>query len=102
MCNVVYSRRRLYTRCALVTGVQTYALPIYALRQAVDQVPLPPRHARGDFIFRLEQPQIGRNKLEAVEVGLAQGIVERLHVVVPQEWIERVLLGQVEVGHIAE
>src|SRR3546814_8142170 len=29
LCSVVFSRRRRHTRCALVTGVQTCALPIY-------------------------------------------------------------------------
>src|SRR3546814_3160102 len=29
MCNFFFSSRRRHTRCALVTGVQTCALPIY-------------------------------------------------------------------------
>src|SRR3546814_19263286 len=33
MCSVVFSSRRRHTRCALVTGVQTCALPIYLLRR---------------------------------------------------------------------
>src|SRR3546814_1732791 len=37
MCSVLFffffSSRRRHTRCALVTGVQTCALPIYAARQ---------------------------------------------------------------------
>src|SRR3546814_18124422 len=33
MC-VFFSSRRRHTRCALVTGVQTCALPIYALRSS--------------------------------------------------------------------
>src|SRR3546814_8518029 len=42
MCNVVYfvviflSSRRRHTRCALVTGVQTCALPIYEQRRQSD------------------------------------------------------------------
>src|SRR3546814_6445215 len=31
MCTVFFSSRRRHTRCALVTGVQTCALPIYLL-----------------------------------------------------------------------
>src|SRR3546814_7695444 len=31
-----FSSRRRHTRCALVTGVQTCALPIYAVRQGRD------------------------------------------------------------------
>src|SRR3546814_821259 len=34
-CFFVFSRRRRYTRCALVTGVQTCALPIWSARIAV-------------------------------------------------------------------
>src|SRR3546814_3296468 len=32
--SLFFSRRRRHTRCALVTGVQTYALPIYPPKQA--------------------------------------------------------------------
>src|SRR3546814_9478051 len=32
MCFLFFSSRRRHTRCALVTGVQTCALPIYDLR----------------------------------------------------------------------
>src|SRR3546814_4288851 len=35
-----FSSRRRHTRCALVTGVQTCALPIYRLRQAGHDVDL--------------------------------------------------------------
>src|SRR3546814_708003 len=46
VCSVfVFSSRRRHTRCALVTGVQTCALPIW--RGHPPQVPLPrPAHAR--------------------------------------------------------
>src|SRR3546814_939245 len=33
-----FSSRRRHTRCALVTGVQTCALPIYALEQLVEKM----------------------------------------------------------------
>src|SRR3546814_8800594 len=34
-CFVLFSSRRRHTRCALVTGVQTCALPICCLRAAI-------------------------------------------------------------------
>src|SRR3546814_4640371 len=34
MCVFFFSSRRRHTRCALVTGVQTCALPIYLLKDA--------------------------------------------------------------------
>src|SRR3546814_1461844 len=33
MCDFFFSSRRLHTRCALVTGVQTCALPIWAVER---------------------------------------------------------------------
>src|SRR3546814_5627461 len=39
-----FSSRRRHTRCALVTGVQTCALPISAERDHVDEDPMPLRH----------------------------------------------------------
>src|SRR3546814_6390062 len=33
-----FSSRRRHTRCALVTGVQTCALPIYSLQEGMDQM----------------------------------------------------------------
>src|SRR3546814_2607846 len=38
-CDVCFSSRRRHTRCALVTGVQTCALPISSIKHAViDQI----------------------------------------------------------------
>src|SRR3546814_18850199 len=37
-CDVFLSSRRRHTRCALVTGVQTCALPIYVFRKAVEGI----------------------------------------------------------------
>src|SRR3546814_7929537 len=38
-CFFFFSSRRRHTRCALVTGVQTCALPIYLLRHhAIDEI----------------------------------------------------------------
>src|SRR3546814_2922937 len=36
MCVFFFSSRRRHTRCALVTGVQTCALPIYPVRNFAD------------------------------------------------------------------
>src|SRR3546814_3188186 len=49
-CRICFSRRRRHTRCALVTGVQTCALPIFAPFgvDAGEQVALPGQdHLRG-------------------------------------------------------
>src|SRR3546814_6461416 len=43
-----FSSRRRHTRCALVTGVQTCALPIYDVHQDYTQVDLP-RMKQGQF-----------------------------------------------------
>src|SRR3546814_5653947 len=39
-----FSSRRRHTRCALVTGVQTCALPIYRLALVAGHAALDPRH----------------------------------------------------------
>src|SRR3546814_6985736 len=39
MCFFFFSSRRRHTRCALVTGVQTCALPIYAGENAMNKTP---------------------------------------------------------------
>src|SRR3546814_5051074 len=36
-CRLFFTRRRRHTRCALVTGVQTCALPIFLVRHAAAQ-----------------------------------------------------------------
>src|SRR3546814_7543803 len=40
VCSFFFSSRRRHTRCALVTGVQTCALPIYRGRSVVQAVEL--------------------------------------------------------------
>src|SRR3546814_2892401 len=42
-----FSSRRRHTRCALVTGVQTCALPIYARADALDRLAICPRRPAG-------------------------------------------------------
>src|SRR3546814_1617459 len=44
MCFFFFSSRRRHTRCALVTGVQTCALPISAVRHAEAAVLADPRN----------------------------------------------------------
>src|SRR3546814_1409632 len=51
VCLFFFSSRRRHTRCALVTGVQTCALPIYLVFMA-GQIPLDPatmQMVEGDF-----------------------------------------------------
>src|SRR3546814_10716976 len=71
VCCFFFSIRRRHTRCALVTGVQTCALPIYGfLHRHVGQVPLERRElgqllaghdARGDLRDRRsEERRVGK------------------------------------------
>src|SRR3546814_16961490 len=46
-CSFFFSSRRRHTRCALVTGVQTCALPIYR-QPGTSQGPAADGHDRGD------------------------------------------------------
>src|SRR3546814_1410353 len=62
MCVFFFSSRRRHTRCALVTGVQTCALPIYL------QVP----HISTGDLLRAEVAAGSRLGLEAKEV-MARG-----------------------------
>src|SRR3546814_4569213 len=83
------SSRRRHTRCALVTGVQTCALPIYLA--AVDRLH-PPRdeahHRRGQPVVAFGEPRMravgGKEELGQIigadrqEVEMRQQQVERL------------------------
>src|SRR3546814_14670620 len=69
-----FSSRRRHTRCALVTGVQTCALPILAGGQAMD---LEAERARFDLatVTRLQGMKTGALIGAAVEAGLILGRV---------------------------
>src|SRR3546814_2980395 len=62
LCDVVFffSSRRRHTRCALVTGVQTCALPIYALADHVPAEVMEDRYHR----FMEKQQAISAAKLQ--------------------------------------
>src|SRR3546814_2362202 len=47
-CLFFFSSRRRHTRCALVTGVQTCALPIYGPEADVDDAAFEPEERRQD------------------------------------------------------
>src|SRR3546814_3471389 len=70
-----FSSRRRHTRCALVTGVQTCALPIFRIAVAL---------AGGDAVFGGEQQRLGRAVAEDLEVRpeLAVGVDDDAHRVV--------------------
>src|SRR3546814_5663890 len=54
LCMVVFfSSRRRHTRCALVTGVQTCALPIFPARADLRAVFGPVKDAIGGRVFRV-------------------------------------------------
>src|SRR3546814_6806516 len=61
-----FSSRRRHTRCALVTGVQTCALPIWLINQGAGCVALmgrnPPQHQEelDSRIIRSEERRVGK------------------------------------------
>src|SRR3546814_18190281 len=73
-CFVFFSSRRRHTRCALVTGVQTCALPIY--RGRINPAGL---EAQGNNIYKETaasgQPQVGAAGLEG-RGPIRQGALE--------------------------
>src|SRR3546814_9854978 len=74
MCFFVFSSRRRHTRCALVTGVQTCALPIYVFKRADIAWPVVrfEQHDRGGVELLAGQPRLG-GAIE--EVSCEQGDV---------------------------
>src|SRR3546814_3671442 len=73
-CSLFFSSRRRHTRCALVTGVQTCALPIYHM-PAVILAGIGPRAREGADI--LGQPDEQRDKAPADEERHAAMEMER-------------------------
>src|SRR3546814_7756022 len=65
-----FSSRRRHTRCALVTGVQTCALPICSVPDRKLARPTdPPSPPEG--LFRRQQGSIGRETAHRQEIGRA-------------------------------
>src|SRR3546814_10399188 len=67
-----FSNRRRHTSCALVTGVQTCALPI--LRAMREPARMQRNHARMDVVTRKEIPSVIENHFVEVVV-----VVEERH-----------------------
>src|SRR3546814_5832087 len=84
---IFFSSRRRHTRCALVTGVQTCALPIFA--QAIAQnlhrgnslmAEQEAAQARGWIADQLDQGrQFDMAKTKRREDGVAHAIIEPIH-----------------------
>src|SRR3546814_2009408 len=66
MCDDIFffTSRRRHTRCALVTGVQTCALPISHLQ--ITQLGYGPMHPDTRLSARVAPPMIGLGLLEAI------------------------------------
>src|SRR3546814_4689693 len=65
------SSRRRHTRCALVTGVQTCALPIFTMRQAINRLVVEGlvKSERGRGTFVISSSPRGDVDLEAIEAS---------------------------------
>src|SRR3546814_8571661 len=81
---IFFSSKRRHTRCALVTGVQTCALPIYKTRRA-GLLPFP-RHRKhptlppipgGPLARRLRGGRCSRDPLNLIQLTLAEGVGAR-------------------------
>src|SRR3546814_3255718 len=64
-----FSSRRRHTRCALVTGVQTCALPIYALGNIRQGDPLDPATQLGAQASTMQMEKIESYLALAIEEG---------------------------------
>src|SRR3546814_18384976 len=64
--NFFFSSRRRHTRCALVTGVQTCALPISA--EYCNQLPVHPRHP---YVGELAFTAFSGSHQDAIKKGMA-------------------------------
>src|SRR3546814_1862447 len=70
-CTILFSSRRRHTRCALVTGVQTCALPICILIQrAVGEFALPDQDAKRDAGDRRQAVAV-QNAIQRGQIGRA-------------------------------
>src|SRR3546814_8916763 len=76
-CRFFFSSRRRHTRCVLVTGVQTCALPIFmrddgdGVQLSAEQAASIRRKALGDFLRQ------ARGRVQPESVGLPPGIRRR-------------------------
>src|SRR3546814_4650513 len=60
-----FSSRRRHTRCALVTGVQTCALPILAKKLGIDEIQLTEAYTKLGEALGLDWAQSAANRFEA-------------------------------------
>src|SRR3546814_2157351 len=75
------SSRRRHTRCALVTGVQTCALPISERRERLDGLArglVDPKRLLEDMVQRLDDRAEQLKKCWLAFIGERQGRVDRL------------------------
>src|SRR3546814_17652141 len=86
MCQLVcavkvffFSSRRRHTRCALVTGVQTCALPIYHLASTLDDIVDYAEQAADMLaIYQVDAPMEQANVLAAILVDASERVADAL------------------------
>src|SRR3546814_3641251 len=93
LCFFFFSSRRRHTRCALVTGVQTCALPIFGVEAAVRGLPFGKDRAIGSLFLRLllkaqwlllHRQSQDRGALEQGQLrGVARGFLRHLDTACP-------------------
>src|SRR3546814_9777672 len=91
-CVFFFSSRRRHTRCALVTGVQTCALPICGPIGAAKV-----GYKDGQYLLNPTKAELVDSKLELVVAGTANAVL--MVESEAQELSEAVMLGAVMFGH---
>src|SRR3546814_3339172 len=80
MYKFFFTSRRLHTRCALVTGVQTYALPILlALKSVLPDLPMIAALAANHLAARELAPMLARLYVARDRDAAGRMAAERLH-----------------------
>jgi hypothetical protein len=72
------------------------------LLQAIEKGAIALRHPRCEFIFGIEQTKVGRDQLQAVEMGFAERVVEGRSLALAKERVKGIIFGEIKIGDVAE